>query len=364
MTSAAFIEARVHRCGPIKTPVKLGTKVERLPWTTIDVHSHLLSPSVEALVAGHPKKLAEQAALTESMGAASFDVNGRMIASLLPRFGDIDLRLNDMDAMGVDFQAISPSPTQYYSWAEPELAERIADCHNMEIAALCESHPDRFLGLGAVSMQYPERAAAQLETLMLERGFKGVEISTLVNNQDISDRTFDPFWAKADELAAIVFIHPWGSTLGKRLADHYLINTIGQPFETSVCLSKLIFSGTLDRYKKLKIVAAHGGGYLPLYAGRSDHARAIRPEVKGCGCLPSDYLTRIWYDSLVYNPESLARLIDQVGQSRILIGTDYPFDMGHYDPRALLAPFDEAIQRLVSGENAVALFGIDVSRTR
>ena len=348
----------LHRCTQSETPVKPGQKVQRLPWRTIDVHCHLLTPAVEELVAGHPRKVAEAAASLESMGPDSANVNARMVASLLPKLTTLAERLCDMDAMGIDVQAVSPTPTQYYSWAEPELAELIADRHNEAIARLCDTAPSRFVGFGAVSMQHPERAALQLETLMRERGFKGVEISTLVNNTDIADRRFDSFWSKADELGAVVFIHPWGTTLGARLAEHYLVNTVGQPLETTLCLSKLIFGGTLDRHRKLKIIAAHGGGYLPLYAGRPDHARAVREEVRGCECRPSDYLKRIWFDSLVYEPRSLKRLIDQVGINQVVLGTDYPFDMGHYDPHTLLCTLDEEGQRLIAGENAAALLGV------
>jgi aminocarboxymuconate-semialdehyde decarboxylase len=348
----------LHHCAPAQVPVRVGEPVRRLPWRTIDVHCHVFVPAVESLLAGHPRKIAEAAAGADAMGAEAGRVNAAMMLSLLPRLTDIDARRADMDAMGVDMQAVSPSPTQYYSWADPDLAELIADRQNEAIAAVCASDPARFVGLGAVSLQYPQRAARQLEVLVRERGFKGVEISSRANDIDIADRRFDPFWAKADELAAVVFIHPWGTTLGTRLASKYLMNTIGQPFETTVCLSKLIFEGTLDRHPGLKILAAHGGGYLPLYTGRSNHARAARPDVKGCECRPSDYLKRIWFDSVVYDPDSLRRLIEAVGIGQVVLGTDYPFDMGHYDPGSLLGGLDEMVQRMVSGETAAALLNL------
>jgi aminocarboxymuconate-semialdehyde decarboxylase len=351
-TSAAPV---LHRCGPIHVPVRVGERVRRLPWHSIDVHCHVFAPAVEALVAGHPQKTREVAATAEAMGAEATGVNTTMMGSLLPRLTDIDTRRADMDAMGVDVQVISPSPTQYYYWADPDLADLIVARQNDAIAALCASDPKRFVGLGAVSLQHPERAARQLETLVRDRGFKGVEISTRADDSDIAERRFDPFWTKADELGAVVFIHPWGTTLGTRLSCHYLMNTIGQPFETTVCLSKLMFSGTLDRRRRLKIIAAHGGGYLPLYMGRSNHARAVRPGVTGCECRPSDYLKRIWFDSVVYEPAGLKRLIDAVGVDRVLLGTDYPFDMGHYDPASLLADLDETSQRMILGETAATL---------
>lgn len=356
--TAAASTFLLHRCNSIGSPVTLGRKMRKLPCRTIDVHCHIFTPGVEELVRGHARKIAEVAAGVESLGTESAQINAAKMAELLPKLTSVEHRLSDMDAMGVDIQAISPSPTQYYTWAEPELAQCIADRQNDEIARLCKTTPSRFVGLGAVSLQHPELAAQQLEYLIRERGFKGVEVSTLADNLDIADRRFDPFWSKADELGAVVFIHPWGTTLGARLAQHYLMNTIGQPFETTVCLSKLIFGGTLDRHKKLKIIAAHGGGYLPNYIGRSDHARAVRAEVSHCVCRPSDYLKRIWFDSVVYETKSVQRMIDDVGASQIVLGTDYPFDMGHYDPATLLEELDSDDQRRIAGENAATLFGI------
>lgn len=348
----------LHRCGAIPSPVPVGTEVPRLPWRTIDLHCHLAVPAVEALVADHPEKRRQAASEAEAMGAASLKVNAAMMGALRPKLTCIEDRLRDMDAMGVDIQAVSPSPTQYHYWAEPDLAGQIVRQTNDAIASLCAERPDRFVGLGMVSLQHPALAAAQLEAAMRDHGLKGVEISTLAAGMDIADRFFDPFWAKADELGAAVFIHPWGTTLGARLSDHYLMNTIGQPFETTLCLSKLIFGGTLDRHQRVKIIAAHGGGYLPLYHGRSDHAYAVRPDAGGCSCRPTDYLNRIWYDSVVHEAHQLRRLIEEVGEAQVVIGTDYPFDMGHYDPMTLLTGLSEATQRRILGENAAAILGI------
>ena len=285
-------------------------------------------------------------------------VNEAMYKTLAAKLTDTDQRLQDMDAIGVDVQAISPSPIQYYYWAEPDLSEKLVALQNDAIAALCGLHPARFVGMGTVSLQQPERAAEQLKELILERGFKGVQISTLVNGLDVADPIFEPFWSMADELSAVVFVHPWGSTLGSRLADQYLFNVIGQPFETTVCLSKLILNGHFDRLPELKVLAAHGGGYLPLYIGRTDRAYAIRPETNGCSCLPSAYLQRIWYDSIVYDPASLKMLIDRVGREQVVFGTDYPYDMGHYDGASLLTGIDEEAQRMILGANAEVLFGL------
>lgn len=350
--------ASLYQCRPAVAPITRGTSVARLPFLTIDVHCHLFSPEVERMTAGHPRKIAEAAASLQALGPESAALNTTLAQRLTPQFVDINHRLQDMNAMGVDIQAISPSPTQYYYWAESELSDHIVASQNDQIAAMCAMQPQRFVAFGTVALQDPVHAADQLRVLILDRGFKGVQISTLVNGDDIANRIYDPFWRVAEELGAVVFIHPWGSTLGARLADYYLMNSIGQPLEHTVCLSKLIFGGTFDRHPMLKILAAHGGGYLPAYAQRSDHAYAVRPEAGRCQCRPTDYLKRIWFDSVVYESNALARLIDVVGCGRVVIGTDYPFDMGHYDPSGLVRPFEQETQRMILGSNAAALLGI------
>lgn len=348
---------RLHRCQAAK-PVAFGTKVPRLPWRTIDVHCHVLVPELEKLVASYPTRVAEAEREAEATGAASREVNAQQVGALLPKFLSVEERMRDMDNMGVDIQVLSPSPTQYHYWAEPDLADIVITTLNDHIASLCEAHPDRFRGFGTVALQRPDRAAEQLEELIRGRGFRGVEISTLVNGRDVADRFFDPFWSKADELGAVVFIHPWGTSLGTRLSQYYLMNTIGQPLETAICLSKLIFGGTLDRHPGVRIVAAHGGGYFPAYCGRSDHSYAVRPEAGGCACHPSDYLKRMWFDTVVYDPEQLRSLVERVGADRVVTGSDYPFDMGEYNPSGLIADLPAETQRMILGENAEKLLNI------
>jgi aminocarboxymuconate-semialdehyde decarboxylase len=332
--------------------------VRRASWLTIDVHTHIFCPAVETLVADLPGNVERQAEERAAIGDASNRVNAGLIGTLAPRLVSIESRLADMDAMGVDIQVISPSPTQYHYWVDRDLALEAVRLQNDRISEICAAVPDRFIGLGTVPLQDPALAADVLNELVKERGFKGVQISSLVNGADLADPVFEPFWQAADTLGAVVFIHPWGTTLGTRLAEHYLMNTIGQPFETTVCLSKLIFSGTLERHRRLRIIAAHGGGYLPPYMGRSDHAYAVRPELDACGCRPSEKLRQLWFDSLVYDPDQLAELIRRVGGDRILLGSDYPFDMGHYDPAGLVADLSPDQQRAILGGNAVALFGL------
>jgi aminocarboxymuconate-semialdehyde decarboxylase len=333
----------------------------------VDLHCHIIVPGIERLVANLPARAAEMASLSRAMGQESVDHNNRvMLPAAFPKLNQLNLRLADMDAMGVDLQVISPSPTQYYYWADADLAGPLVRELNEAIAATCATTPDRLLGLGSVALQHPALAARQLEHAVRGLGLKGVEISTSAGGLDLGNPALIPFWQKADELGCVVFIHPWGTTLGERLERYYLANIIGQPIETTIALSDLIFSGRLDECPGVKIVAAHGGGYLPTYIGRSNHGHAVRPEAQRCQHAPDWYLRKIWFDSLVYEPVALRRLIDQVGASQVVIGTDYPFDMGDYTPRDLVnavPALTDDERRAILGLNALQMIG-EVERSQ
>jgi aminocarboxymuconate-semialdehyde decarboxylase len=327
---------------------------------TIDMHCHVLTLAVEGLVGGKPEKIAETEQSQRSMGSASVAHNNAvMLPGAFPKLTRIEARLADMDALGIDVQVLSPSPTQYYYWADHDLARAVTSAQNEHIASLVAAHSERLAGLGTVALQHPELASEQLRHAMRSLGLKGVEISTAINGMDFSDPRLAVFWRTAEELGAVIFIHPFGTTLGDRVTSHYLVNTIGQPLETTLALSHLIFGGVLDRHPGLKIVAAHGGGYLPTYPGRSDHAFAVRPEAAvATSIAPSDHLKRIWFDSVVYDPMALKHLIDRVGVGQVVIGTDYPFDMGHYDVHDLvgnIAGLDESDRASIFGGNAAKL---------
>lgn len=329
----------------------------------IDIHAHALMPAVEPLVAGQPGQAQEQARQAQFSGRESAEHNRQLFATTyLSRLTDRDSRLRAMDAMGIDRQAVSVSPTQYYYWAAPELAGAIVRVANEQLAELCASQPDRFVGLGTVALQEPALAVEQLGYAVRTLGLRGVIVSTAINGVELADPRNEPVWARAEELEALVFIHPLGCSLGERIAPYYLSNVIGQPLETTIALSKLIFAGVLDRYPRLKLCAAHGGGYLPFYRGRSDHAYQVRPESRTMRQAPSAYLKRIWFDSLVYRPDTLGHLIQQVGASQVVLGTDYPFDMGVDDPLGPLGAVEglsEADRQAIRGGNAARLLKLE-----
>jgi aminocarboxymuconate-semialdehyde decarboxylase len=329
---------------------------------TVDLHAHLLTPAVERLVAECPQKKSEPEVRVRTMGRASVEHNNRvMLPQCAAALTDLSVRLEDMDCMGVDVQVVSPSPAQYYYWADPDLADRIVSLHNEHVAEFCARCPERLIGLGTLALQHPQLAVAQLEHAVEKLGLRGFELSTAVNDRDLSHASLEPVWAKAQDLGCVVFIHPLGCSLGERLSLAYLSNSVGQPVETAVALSHVIFGGILDRYPNLKICAAHGGGYLPTYIGRADHAFHTRPDARTMSQPPSSYLRRMWFDSLVYSPQALRKLIDEVGASQVVVGTDYPFDMGHYDVHAVIGNtpgLSDAQREAILGGNAQGLLRV------
>ena len=322
----------------------------RVP-STIDIHAHARSPRLAALTAdqqGPPNPHNER--LMQTRYQAAFD--------------SLDVRLQTMDRQGIDMQVVSHVPSHIANfgyWAERNLAEQIVEAANSHIADLCRAKPERLVGLCLVALQFPEMAARQLEAAMGSMGMRGAEISTRVNDMELDDERLEPFWAAAEQLGALIFMHPSGSTLGQRLAKYYLANVIGNPLDTTIALSHLIFGGVLERHPRLKICAAHGGGYLPSYTPRSDHGFEVRPEAQTIPHPPSHYLRQVFVDTLVYKPENVAHIIRQMGASQVVLGTDYPFDMGEEHPLEVLETVEGLSasdrDRIKSG-NALRLLGL------
>jgi aminocarboxymuconate-semialdehyde decarboxylase len=215
-------------------------------------------------------------------------------------------------------------------------------------------------GFATVALQHPRLAAEQLRHAVTELGLRGVQIGTVAGGRDFSDPLFDEFWATACELDVLVFVHPWGCTMADRLASFYLGNIVGQPLETTVALSHFIFGRVFDRYPRLRVCGAHGGGYLPQYLGRADHAYEVRPECRVMDRRPSEYLPSLYFDSLVYRADTLRQLVAVAGAGRVLMGSDYPFDMAVTDPVERLARLPEPVRLMISGGNAVKLIGLNV----
>jgi predicted TIM-barrel fold metal-dependent hydrolase len=299
-----------HAQQPVRQKLPVTVNGKRIK--TIDVHAHCNFHEAGAL-------LGEEGARIQA---------GTNIGAQ-ETFIELGQRLAAMDAQAVDMEILSIN-TFWYN-RERDLAAQIVKLQNEKLAEFCAAHPDRFAAFASLTLQAPDLAVQELEIAVKKQGLKGAAIGSSVNGVDFSDSKFHPVWAKAEELGVPLFIHPRGiPELGKRLAGNgWLDNAIGYPFDTTIALSHLIFEGTLDRFPGLKVIAAHGGGYLPSYAERSDHGCMVQP--KGCNPeiklkkQPSEYLKQIYFDSLVFTPEAIRHLVAQVGTSQVMLGSDYPF---------------------------------------
>jgi len=302
---------------------------------TIDVHAHCAIPEAMALMG---MKVSPQ---TLVMG---------------------EDRIRAMDEQGIDVEALSINP--YWYKAERDLAQALIKIQNEKLAELCASRPDRFVGFATVALQHPDLAAEQLEEGVRKLGLRGGSVGTNVNGEDLADPRFHPFWAKAEQLGCLIFMHPTGTVgFDKRLKGNGgLTNVIGNPLETTIALSHLIFEGTLDRFAGLKICAAHGGGYLPSYAARSDAGCVTFPDrcSKPLRKKPTEYLKQLYYDSIVFTPEGLRHLAAEVGSGQIVMGTDYPFPWEKASVDHILATpgVSDAERAAMLGGTAARLLGI------
>ena len=310
---------------------------------TIDIHAHCIVPKAAAIVK-HP------------LEAPALMMEGSTLAT----------RLAAMDAQGIDVEALSINPF-WYKASKDEAAELIK-IQNETLVEFCAANPDRFVGFATAALQHPELAAEQVEYAVKKLGFKGVGVGGSVAGEELANPRFHPFWAKCEELGVLVFMHPLGTRelepSGRLGGSGLLTNTIGNPLETTIALSHLIFEGTLDRFPGLKICAAHGGGFLPSYANRSDAVIRCFPDK--VGPLPKKHPTaylrdgQLFFDTIVFTPEALRHLIAETGPGQIMIGTDYPFPWTHTEVELVMTTpgltDDERIAIL--GGTAARLLGI------
>jgi len=315
---------------------------------TVDFHAHAQSPKAMELIANAPANPGgENNPHNQMLGRTVYHA----------AFTDLNVRLQTMDRERIDMQAVSPAPNYAY-WADRDLSDQIVTASNEHVAEICATNADRFVGLGHVSLHYPDLAAEQVVRGMTSLGLKGVEIGTRAEEVDLDDASLDPFWAAAEQQQAPIFIHPAGTTLGKRVSKYYLGNLIGNPLDTTIALTNIIFGGVLERFPNLKIVAAHGGGYLPSYFPRSIHGFQVRPEAKTIPNPPDYYLKKLYIDNLVFEVDQVAHLVKVMGPANVVLGTDYPFDMGQENPVDLIEAvpgLSDADKDRIKGGNAIEL---------
>ena len=328
----------------------------------IDVHAHVMTPEAEEIAA--PLFTPDKDPFIGFSGPVSDAYNKRHFAEIVPNLTLPDVRLRDMDRMGVDVQAISVVPPQYFYWAEPEVGAKLSAMVNDRLSEIVQGHPDRFVGLGTLPMQDVDLALAELERVVDELGFHGLEICTNVNGVDFDHQRFVPFFEEVVTKDLLLVVHPNGFTQGERLDDYYLINTLGMPMDSTVFIARMIFGGVLERFPTLKVCVMHGGGYVPFYPARFDHAYRQREDCREhITREPSSYLAQLTFDTMVFDPVMLSTLIQRWGSDHVLLGTDYPYDMGETDPLGLVDRvdgLDPADRAAIVGGNAARLLNLDV----
>jgi aminocarboxymuconate-semialdehyde decarboxylase len=314
LAGLAFTGCGLLASHPARAQARRQTIVSGKRVKVIDVHAHCAVPEALALM--------------------GLKIGGPQLRPDLQMATAAAARMAIMDAQGIDMQVLSINPNWYH--LERDLAEKVIQVQNEKLAEACAAHADRFVAFASVALQHPDLAARQLEEGVKKYGLRGAAIGGSVNDLEISDPKFHPFWAKAEQLGVLVFIHPQGTGATSQMAQRfkgngYLGNVIGNPLETTIALSHLIFEGTLDKFPGLKICGAHGGGYLPSYAGRSDWGCPTRPDLCPGGThgvlkkKPTEYLKQMYYDTMVFTPEGIRHLAAEVGAGRLMIGTDYPY---------------------------------------
>ncbi len=302
----------------------------------IDVHSHVIPERIVAAMQADPDRFQVR---IEGEGAGRKVVHRQGYAyPLFAEFQQAAAKLEAMDRKRVDVSVISPAPPMFFYWADADLALAAAQLVNDGVADMVAANPARLRGMASVPMQHPDAAVAELERVVRAYGFKAVEIGTSIEGAQLAEPRFRGLLRRASELGVFVFAQPYYVGAKAGLEDYYLTNLIGNPLDTTVMLANLIYSGALDELPELKLLLAHGGGFAPYQIGRLVHGHRVRPEARAhTNSSPADLLKRIYFDSLVFEPQALRYLIDLVGADHVCVGTDSPFDMADQDPDGTIA---------------------------
>jgi aminocarboxymuconate-semialdehyde decarboxylase len=326
---------------------------------TIDVHAHILTEETIRLLQSEAPKVAPKLSdIDDQFG--TLDVAGSVYRHF-PRGGwDLERRLQDMAASKVDVQVLSVCPQTFVYAQPPAVAAAFARVQNEQLAKLVKAHPDRFFAIATLPMQAPKLAADELRHAMRVLGLRGMQIGSNIAGKNLDDPELEPVWATAAELDAFILLHPINVAGMDRLGSYYLNNLIGNPLDTTIAAACLVFSGVLERHPSLKICLAHGGGFVPYQAGRFVHGWQVRTEPKKqLPKPPTDSLERFYFDTIVHSKDVLEFLVGNAGADRVLLGSDYPFDMGMpagvLQVRGLSIPASD--QTAILGGRARALLG-------
>jgi aminocarboxymuconate-semialdehyde decarboxylase len=318
---------------------------------SIDIHAHCVPAEAVDIIR---RDGAEIGVEVDDDGTAT--VAGRPLPmALLPALVDRDARLAAMDRSGVDVQVLSPWIDFTAYRLDPDRGARWSRLFNEALAAEVASHPDRFLAIGTVPLQSPQAAATELRYAVEQLGMVGVEIGSRVGDVYLANADLDPFWEEAARLRCLVVLHPLDPLPGIDLGSHFLHNIVGRPAESTIAIAGLLLGGLLERHPQLTLCVVHGGGFLPYQIGRMQRGWEARPEIVAAdlATAPTDVLRSLYFDTVLHHPAAIRSLVDLVGVDRVVLGTDYPFEMGDLDPIATIA----AVPGLSEADNLAIVSG-------
>ena len=328
--------------------------------TAIDVHAHCVPPGVLDTLRADGGRYGIEVA--DDGGRAAVVIGGRVrTRPMFPALADLPRRLAAMDAAGVDVQVLSSWIDLTAYALEPAAGARYARMFNEALAATAATAPDRFRALATVPLQAPDRAATELHHAVTSLGMAGAEIATTVDGRELDDPELAPFWSAAEELRAVVLVHPYASLAGRNVTRYNLNNLVGNPAESAIAVAHLVHGGVLERHPALRIVLVHGGGFAPFQMGRWDRGYTSKADGAEANLTrpPSDWLRQMWFDTVLHSPASLRFLVDVVGVEQVVLGSDYPFRMGDPDPVATVRAVDglegKDLERVLSGNLAALL---------
>jgi aminocarboxymuconate-semialdehyde decarboxylase len=341
----------------------------------VDIHTHILPKNIPDLTKKYgyggwvslehdqPNEKYTSYAGVEHVGTAKMMENGKQFRQVHSTLWCVDHRVKDCDHTKVSIQVLSTVPVMFSYWAKPEDTLDLARYLNDHIAQTVAENPKRFIGLGTLPMQAPDLAVKELRRCISDLGLAGIQIGTIINEWTLDAPELDPIFAACEELNAAIFIHPWGMQTDGRMGKYWFPWLVGMPCETTMAVCCLILGGVLEKYPKLKICLAHGGGSFPATVARIQHGFEVRPDLcairnkKG----PMAYMDRIWVDSLVHDPDVLELLIKKFGDNRIVMGSDYPFILGEHKPGELIHRCDyltEEQKKKILYKNALEFLGV------
>jgi aminocarboxymuconate-semialdehyde decarboxylase len=329
------------------------------PFPTVDIHTHVEVPSAAEIAAPFFKIEYDPRLIFQPEESTRY--NRELRATQTDLFVEPDARIAHMDLQGVDIQVLAIAPPQYFHWLDEETGPRVNAMQNDRIFEMTRAAPERFVGVANLPMDHPAAAVVEMTRVRADLGFNGFEVNTDVKGGDLDDRRYDPIWQAAEELEMLVILHPHGWTEPQRMNDYYLSNVVCMPLASTVAVSRMILGGVWERFPELRMVVVHGGGYLPFYFARTDHAYKMRPETRRhINRPPSEYLHKLHFDTTVFATDAVDYLVKEFGADHVLMGSDYPFDMGPTDPVGFLAgaDLDEKQHALVAGGNAIRLLKI------